>query len=179
MEHNQKPRSILLPSSVVGRVDLGRLLREVENLIEFLDQAAIRQPGTVQEKLPKSSRLLDQTIEINKINLLQPQARQDLGQFLKTVYQEAPVLHMSFSADPSPNFTQKLIAWLRQEIHPFVLLQVGLQPNIGAGCVVRTTNKYFDFSLRERFKAKRPLLIEKMKSLATKVEVVQVEEAHA
>jgi F0F1-type ATP synthase delta subunit len=86
---------------------------------------------------------------------------------------------MSFSADPSPQFTQKLAAWLRQEIHPFVLLQVGLQPNIGAGCVVRTTNKYFDFSLRERFKSKRPLLMEKLKSLGTKVEVVQVGEAHA
>ncbi|MEK7603477.1 MAG: hypothetical protein AAB459_04545, partial [Patescibacteria group bacterium] len=144
MEHSQKPRSISLPVAVVGRVDLGRLLREVEGLTDFLEQAAIREPGTAQAKMPKTSRLLDQAIEINKLNLLTNDDRNQLRQFLKTVYQEAPVMHMSFSADPSPNFTQKLVAWLRQEIHPFVLLQVGLQPNIGAGCVVRTTNKYFD-----------------------------------
>jgi F0F1-type ATP synthase delta subunit len=32
-----------------------------------------------------------------------------------------------------------------------VLVQIGLQPNLGAGCVVRTTNKYFDMSLRTKF----------------------------
>ena len=67
-------------------------------------------------------------------------------------------MHISFSADPSPLFTQKLIAWLRSEIHPLVLLQIGLQPNMGAGCVVRTSNKYFDFSLRDRFKSKGEML---------------------
>ena len=67
-------------------------------------------------------------------------------------------MHISFSADPSPLFTQKLITWLRAELHPLVLIQIGIQPNMGAGCVVRTTNKYFDFSLRSRFKEKGAVL---------------------
>ena len=50
------------------------------------------------------------------------------------------------------------MTWLRREIHPLVLMTVGLQPNIGAGCIVRTTNKYFDFSLRQDFANKRDLL---------------------
>lgn len=71
---------------------------------------------------------------------------------------------MSFSADPSPLFTQRLISWLRQNIHPDLLLQVGLQPTIGAGTVVRTTNKYFDLSLREFFNQKKAVLLAKMRS---------------
>jgi G3E family GTPase len=139
-----------LPLSVVTKVDVGRLYREVESIDNFLKQAAIREPGTAV-KMPKTSRLFDETVEVNKINVLHDDERARLYAFLKQIRTDAPILHMSFSADPSPLFTQKLIAWLRTELHPLVLLQIGIQPNIGAGCVVRTNNKYFDFSLRSRF----------------------------
>lgn len=155
-----------LPIGVVSMVDVGRLLREVEAIDNFLNQAVIREPG-MAVKLPKTSRLFDETAQVNKLNLLHEDDRQHLQEFLKEVRQHAPVLHISFSADPSPMFTQKLITWLRSEIHPLVLLQVGLQPNMGAGCVVRTTNKYFDFSLRSRFKVKGPELAQLMKAGAT------------
>jgi F0F1-type ATP synthase delta subunit len=69
---------------------------------------------------------------------------------------------MSFSADPSASFIERLMAWLRQEINPYVLVSVGLQPNIGAGCVVRSTNRQFDFSLRQDFLNKRDLLMNKI-----------------
>lgn len=153
-----------LPLSVVGRVDIGRLLREVEAVDDFLKQSGIREPGT-PVKLPKTSRLFDETVEVNKLNVLHDDDRARLFEFLKQVKANAPVLHMSFSADPSPVFTQKLITWLRSEVHPIVLLQVGLQPNIGAGCVVRTQNKYFDFSLRNRFKERGQLLNDLMKGV--------------
>jgi hypothetical protein len=39
MDHEQA-KVLALPISVVGRVDLGRLIREVELLDEFLHQAA-------------------------------------------------------------------------------------------------------------------------------------------
>ena len=147
-----------LPISVVSKVDVGRLYREVETIDSFLKQAAIREPGTAV-KMPKTSRLFDETLEVNKLNVLHADERARLYDFLKEVKSDAPILHMSFSADPSPLFTQKLITWLRSEIHPVVLLQIGIQPNMGAGCVVRTTNKYFDFSLRSRFKDSSKTLV--------------------
>lgn len=150
---------LALPVGVVGRIDVGRLLREMESLDSFLSQGAIREPGTPM-RLPKTSRLLDETILNNKVNVLQEAERNRLLHFLMEVYSRSPVLHISFSADPSPVFLQKLVAWLRREIHPLVLVQVGLQPNMGAGCTVRTTNKYFDFSLRNRFSEKRTALAE-------------------
>jgi F0F1-type ATP synthase delta subunit len=162
MAPNQADAILELPLSVVSRVDVGRLLREVEALDSFLKQSAIREPGT-PIKLPRTSRLLDEMVQNNKLNVLHEDSRQRLTSFLEEVRNHAPTLHMSFSADPSPAFTQRLITWLRSEIHPIVLLQVGLQPNIGAGSVVRTTNKYFDFSLRSRFKQKGDVLTQLLK----------------
>ncbi len=159
MERNQS--ILVIPNGIVSKVDVGRLLREVNALHDFMHQASIREPGT-SIKLPRTSKLLDETITINKLNMLVTEDRDKLYLFLKAIHAEAPVMHMSFGADPSPLFTARLIAWLRQEIHPLVLLQIGLQLNLGAGCVVRTTNRQFDFSLRERFKDNRSLLLSKI-----------------
>lgn len=163
MEHNDS--FLILPLGVISRVDIGRLLREVELLTGFLQQAAIRQPGT-SIKLPKTSRMLDEIIQVNQLNVLIEADCARLKSFLESVKKQAPVMHMSFSADPSPLFSQRLVEYLRKEIHPLVLVQVGLQPNIGAGCVVRTTNHYFDFSLRQRFTNNRELLAMKLKGEA-------------
>jgi hypothetical protein len=152
-----------LPILVVGPVDVGRLHRELELIHNTVESARLR--GDTDVKLPKTSHLMDQLIEINKIDPINQNDRARLGKFLTEIKTHAPHLHMSFSADPSPQFVQKLMMWLRTEIHPNVLLTVGLQPSIGAGCVVRTTNKYFDFSLAKDFSKQTPLLMEKLRSL--------------
>jgi hypothetical protein len=150
-----------LPVQVSSRTDVGRLQREMEALDNFLTQAAIREPGTPM-KLPKTSRLLDEFINTNQLNPLHDEDRARMLAFIKQVRDHAPVLHISFGADPSAIFVEKLTAWLRKELHPTVMMHVGLQPNIGAGCIVRTTNKQFDFSLRQHFRNQRPLLVQKL-----------------
>lgn len=152
------PSALSLPSAVIGRTDTGRLLREMQELDNFLSQAAIRTPGTPM-KLPQMSKLLDQIIANNGLNMFQAEHRTHLVQFLESVYNHAPTIHISFNTDPSPGFMLKLVSWLRAEIDPRILVQVGLQPGMGAGCTIRTTNKYFDFSLRNRFREKRDVLI--------------------
>ena len=156
----------VLPVGVVGMIDLGRLIRELERLEAAMTSDKIRTGADVQ--LPKLSALMDQLAETNKLDLRDPHARKSLLEFLKLLRKEAPKIHMSFSADPSPLFIQRLVTWLRQEVHPLLLLQVGLQPNMGAGCVVRTTNKYFDFSLRNRFHDRRELLAQQLLGSGTK-----------
>src|SRR3989344_8018466 len=149
-----KQSVLILPLTAVSRMDVMRAIREIDALDDFLAQSAIRQPGT-NVKLPKTSRVMDEVVEINKLNILVEADRKGLLKLMKQVYEEAPVLHISFSADPSPLFIQRLVSWLRVEVHPSVLLKIGLQPNIGAGCTIRTKNKYFDFSLRQNFKNQR------------------------
>lgn len=148
-----------LPILIASPVDLGRLIRELEAIDSTLNQSAIRQE---QVSLPKTSEYLAQTVDLNKLDLLQPSHRKLLMQFLVSTRERAPRIHMSFSADPSPQFSEKLTSFLREQIHPLVLVTFGLQPSVGAGCVVRTTNKYFDFSLRASLMKNRDLV---MKSL--------------
>jgi F0F1-type ATP synthase delta subunit len=153
--------TITLPLSVATHVDVVRLLREIETVDESLRQAAIREPGT-KVNLPKVSRLMEEMMEANKLNILNEADRKKLITMMIALQKKAPILHISFGADPSPLFIKKLITWLRDEIHPMVLIKIGLQPNLGAGCTLRTTNKFFDFSLRQHFKKQRNLLINEL-----------------
>ena len=145
-----------LPVQVVSPTDLGRLIRELEKLDDLLHQAELR--GEAATKMPETSRLLDKSLELNKVNLMVASERRVLLQFLEAIRSKAPVLHMSFSADPPQSFMEKIASWFRKEIHPLALVTVGLQPNIGAGCVLRSRNKYFDLSLRQDFEDKKNLL---------------------
>lgn len=158
--------ALALPLSVTGPIDVGRLLRELESIDNYLMQFHLKGEDD-KAKMPKTSKLMDNLLEVNKLNLVEPTHRQQLIAFLQNTKDHAPVLHMSFGSDPSPAFLEKLVTWLRREIHPNVLVTVGLQPNIGAGCLVRSTNKYFDFSLRENFTKNKVLLMSKLREVVT------------
>lgn len=147
-----------LPVLIFGVLEVRRLRRELEGLEDYMQQAAIREPGK-QPPLPRVSRLLEAVATDNSLQLLQADHRKQIRQFLDYIEHKAPNLHISFAIDPSSAFTAKIVTWLRANIHPYALLEVGLQPNIAAGCIVRTTNKIFDFSLRERFADAASLLV--------------------
>ncbi|HSX36840.1 MAG TPA: hypothetical protein VLG13_01835 [Patescibacteria group bacterium] len=155
-------KQLQLPLLVVSPTDLSRLKREVEALDEYMRQAAVRKGGEQLAKLPRTSRMLDEFAAANELSLLHGELRKQALEFLGTLQTEAPVLNMSFARDPSSAFEAKIIAWLRQNIHPTVLLRVGLQPTMAAGCTLRTPNHYFDFSLRAHFAEQHQLLVEKL-----------------
>lgn len=173
MVHKQ---TLTLPLQVTSPVDVGRLHRELETIDGSLTQAALRKDGS-ESDIPKTTTLLDRTLQLNKLDLAKASHRKRLIDFLVLTKAKAPILHMSFSADPSTTFIEHLLTWLRQEIHPNLLLTIGLQPNIGAGCIVRSTNKYFDFSLRQDFASKRGLLLEKLNQAMVVPTAVSVTQA--
>lgn len=170
MAHETKApteKSLKLPVAVATPVDVGRLVRELELIDDSLTQLKLRKGGKAVS-VPKTSQLMDKTIELNKLNLLHETDRKKLKTYLTAVKTKAPVLHISFGSDPSVAFIDKLMTWLRREVHAELLLTIGLQPTIGAGCMVRSTNKYFDFTLRSKFTASRQLLLDKLKSAEVK-----------
>lgn len=154
-------QQLQLPIGIISPMDIARMLREVEMLDEFFRQAAIRQGGT-PVAIPRYSRLLDDLVVNNKLNLLQNVDRDKIIAFLHTMEKNAPVLHISFSTDPPGPYVQKIVAWLRTNINPHILVRVGLQPNIGAGCVVRTQNHSIDMSLRRFFESKSEFFAHKL-----------------
>jgi len=158
---HQASKALILPVAITSPVEIGRLINELTQLDETMMQLELRDPGQAV-KMPKTTRLLDKLAETNKLNLLKPEDRQQLLKFLKLIHEHAPVLKMSFSVDPAPVFMERLATWLRQEIHPQILINVGLQPNIGAGCLVYGNSKVFDFSLKQTFVEQRNLLLQRL-----------------
>jgi F0F1-type ATP synthase delta subunit len=151
--------ALQLSANIIGQVDIARILRELKSLDDFFAAAKTRPAGTSMQ-LPKLTRLLDQVAKENNFNLLEESNRKELYRELDQIVSTAPLLHISFAAEPSTQALEKVLIWLRANIHPQVLLQVGLQPAIAAGCVVRTANKVFDMSLRENLKEHQQYLMQ-------------------
>lgn len=166
------PTKMVLPTLVFGIVEVRRIRRELESLDEFLRGMAIRRETKFE--MPRVSRMLDALASENNRDLLKGAHRAELLEFLAYCAEKAPSIHISFAADPSSAFTAKIVGWLRAKIHPLALLQLGLQPTIAAGCVVRTTNHVFDLSLRNQFAAQREVLIT---TLDSRAKVPKVEQA--
>lgn len=156
--------TLQLPTLVVGIADVMRLRRELEALYDFLHQAALRHTAETELKLPKTSRMLDELTRLNGINLLKRDEYEATMAALEAAQSSAPQVHLAFSTDPSAAFVAKIVEWLRANIHPALLVQVGIQPNLAAGCVLRTTNKQFDMSLKQHFAKARPTLIEELEA---------------
>lgn len=153
-----------LPPSVVSPADLVRLKREVAGLNDFF-VAAKAKPAGSDMPLPKGSRSLEALAKENGLNLLDEKARNQLIEQLDAVYKEAPSFHISFAVEASPRSLERILVWLRENIHPQVLLQVGLQPAIAAGCMLRTTNRIFDMSLRKHLNSQTDYLTELIRGM--------------
>lgn len=166
---NSEFANFVLPVTIVGRADVNRLFREAEVLDNFIVQDAVRTPG-VQPKMPQTTRSMDDFCRTNQLNLLQTEQRTLVLDFLRYLKKSAPVIHLSFAVEPSPMFMQKMVTWIRGNLDPQALILVGLAPGIVAGCVVRTTNKVFDFGLKKRFEASKPILIEQIQALTANLD---------
>lgn len=152
-------KEFVLPLALVGDIDITRLLREINSLNDFFIATEVRKPGNNTQP-PRITRLLNDVSVANSYNLLQKNDREELARQLNELKKTAPSIHISFAAEPSPKALEQVLRWLRENIHPLILLRVGLQPTIAAGCVLRTTNKIFDFSLREHLNKQEPYLVE-------------------
>ena len=91
--------------------------------------------------------------------------RQRLKEYLSSVASQAPEYHVSFASEPPAHKLQQVVQWLREAVHPQLLVHVGLQPSIIAGCVIRTNNSLIDLSLRRSFEAAAPVLLKEVKAL--------------
>lgn len=152
-----------IPPSLISEADISRMLRELVNLDNYIKQTKLRQPGSPIERLPKTSKSLNDFSTLNHINLLIDKDRDYANDFLEELIKNAPVVHISFATDPSAAFMSQIIAWFRHNIDQLVLVNIGLEPTIAAGCTLRTDNRFHDFSLRHHFDDQRSLLLNKIR----------------
>jgi hypothetical protein len=154
----------VLPPSLIGHGDLARMIREVESVDGSLQAQKVRDEGQAAQ-LPEVGPVLRDFIEANKIDLTDGQAVLALKEHLRTIKDRAPVVHMTFAVDADSFSLQKLAGWLREEVHPYSLITVGLQPSLVGGVYLRTPNKVHDFTLKALLKGKRDIIVNELEKL--------------
>jgi hypothetical protein len=154
-----------LPPSLIGRIDVSRLLREIEAVDYELETQSVRNPNA-SLTIPSLSRMLADTVTLNKIDLTSLNSRKELIRALRNVKEKAPMVQITFAVDADPKVIALVASWVRQNLHPYALLTIGLQPSIVGGCVVRTPDHIYDFSMRKSFKDQIPALVEQIKAVA-------------
>jgi len=148
-----------LPPALIGRSDVSRLLREIEEVDYALETQAIRTPDQPLT-IPAISRALKETLTLNNIEITNLNERKRLIDSLREAKETAPNVQITFAVDPEPAIASFLVKWIRENLHPRALVTIGLQPAIIGGCVVRTPDHIYDFSLRKRFKDEEANLIQ-------------------
>lgn len=141
----------VLPESLVGSVDVARLLREVETVDGDVQAQKVRDPSKAP-RLPGLSQGLSDFLDQNDIDIADGQVLLGLKERLRKLKDHAPVIHLTFAGEADPQSLQKLVLWLRREIHPHTLVAVGIQPSLVGGVYVRTPNHIHDFSIRSLLK---------------------------
>ena len=164
---------VVLPISLVGPTDINRLRRELNSLDDYFVQASTRSGGMAANQPPAITQQLGELAKTNKLNLLQKTDRDKLMKQLDELLTKAPKMRISFAVEPPPQVLATILTWLRQNLDPRILLSVGLQPNIGAGCVLRTPNREFDLSMRQHLIDSRPYLAQLIEDAAKRLAQVQ------
>lgn len=135
-----------LSTSIASRQDILKLHRELRSFIDVVTQSVMRHDNPI--KYPTISQNLHELAKTNQVDLRQTKNCEALLAQLEHIKDNAPSVHISFPSEPTPQILERLVTWFRKEIDPRVVIQVGLQPSIAAGVVLRTPNRQFDFSLR-------------------------------
>jgi F0F1-type ATP synthase delta subunit len=148
------------PLSIATRLDVLRAVRELEDFENSMSEAHVK-----GHHVPPLTPLLKDIADENNVNLHQKNEREQVFQKLEELRTSAPTIHISFAVEPEDKFVKKIAEWFRNEISKDVVLQIGIQPSIGIGCVVRTTNKFFDFSLRKHLNDKSDMFRQKLEGI--------------
>lgn len=159
--------ALKLPTALVSSTDVSRVIRELEAVDNEFEQQRVHTPGAALV-VPSLSQSLFSLSRDNNVNLADDAARLALRKWMVTIKNSAPVLHVTFASDAEPEIVEQIVGWIREKLHPLALVTTGVQPNLVGGCVVRTPDHIYDFSLRERFHAHRSSFVEALNTALAK-----------
>lgn len=161
--------TFVLPSTVVSRIDVSRLVSEVERVDGNLTAIAVRNKVSESEQpLPVMSEQLTEFLAQNQLELTDSHERSRIVKELRELKDKVPVIHMTFAVTADPESLAQIADWVRKTIHPQAVISVGLQPSLVAGVYLRTPNHVHDLSLKTKMANSRGLLVKEMESLRGK-----------
>jgi hypothetical protein len=152
-----------LDNSIYKLAQLRRISFELNQLILKIEQNRIIDPNY---QIAQNSLGVEvvKLIELNNIDINSISDLKRLESSLEQIGQHPALIHFSFNQEADSQVLQKLVAYIRENIYPNVLISVGLDPSITIGCRIRLTNKSFDFSLRSRLNKNKDLLLDKIRT---------------
>ena len=148
------------PVSLITRLDTLRALRELEDFENGMSESRVR-----GNHLPELTPLLKDISDTNSIDPHKKEVRLMIKHLLEDLRVSSPVIHISFAVEPDIEVLTSIVTWFRKNIDPNIVLHVGVQPGIGVGCGVRTTNKYFDFSIRKHLVSRSELFKKQLEGI--------------
>lgn len=155
-----------LPQAVVTKLDVARLLGEMERIDGELTTTEVRsRRGFQPSDSSTMSDSLKDFLETNHIDLKTAQDRAALIGRLRSLKDTVPVIHMTFAVEADRKSLAVLAEWLRKSIHPQAVIEAGLQPSLVAGVYLRTPNHVHDLSLRAALKGSHDMLRKELGSL--------------
>lgn len=158
--------NFILPSNVVTKVDISRLVAEVERVDNEMTAAAVRtKTGGEEQTLPVLTEQLGEFLSQNELTLAAGSERTFLIKQLRLLKDKAPILHMTFAVPADNESLQKLTEWVRATIHPQAVIAVGLQPSLVAGVYLRTPNHVHDLSMRGALEGGHGILVKELELL--------------
>jgi hypothetical protein len=153
--------ALSLPSILVSRQDIVEVRRELGVFIDSTMQSVLRHDNPV--KYPAISAELQAVTSVNQVDLRSEAQCRKLLTDLEQLSNRAPVINFSFADEPPPEVLQKIVAWLRKEVNPEVVIKTGLNPTIAGGMIMQTPMHRYDLSLRRQLNNHRKDLIKAFK----------------
>jgi len=155
-----------LPTNIVSKSDVSRLVAEFEQVDDQLTTAAIRSKTGAGQPAPLSlSQQLTEFMNQNKLRPSTSKERSELIKQLRLLKDSVPVMHMTFAVEADRESLQQLVQWLRSSVHKQAVITVGIQPALIAGVYMRTPNHVRDLSLRASLKGSRGVLVKDLEAL--------------
>lgn len=163
---SSKSPELKLPASVVSKLDLARLVIELEQLdLSMTSEAARSAAGTASNWQPVLSRQLSDFLALNELAMDSSNQRANIIKGLQRLKRTLPIVHMTFAASADSESLQQITDWVRSTIHSQAVIDVGLQPDIVGGVYIRTPNQAHDLSLRSRLAGHRDIIIREVEAL--------------
>lgn len=156
-----------LPSNVVTKIDLSRMVSEAERVDNDMTSSSVRaDAGAQSADVPAMSPQLSDFLVLNELSMSQNgQERTELIKQLRLLKDKAPIFHMTFAVPADGESLQHLAFWTRSEVHPQTIIEVGLQPALVAGVYLRTPNHVHDLSVRGLLAARHDVLVQELEGL--------------
>ena len=159
----QSYTEFVLPTNIVSKTDVSRLVKEFERIDNALTTAAVRQKaGGGETERPAMSEQLASFLDKNAVNLENTTERTSFVKQLRLLKDKAPIVHMTFAVVADAESLQQLALWYRESIHPQTVIDVHIQPALVAGVYLRTPNHIHDLSLRAKLHGQHDALVQEL-----------------